>query len=82
MIYRFDSLIFLKMIIREGPVKREMMKKKIKKKEGIKRISLKKIKTKIRNRIKDNLMNLVGKKSSTLIISLSDFARRASTINI
>ena len=47
-----------------------MMEKEIKKKEGIKGISLKKIKIKIKSRIKNNLINLVKRRSSILIISL------------
>jgi len=64
------------MITRERPVKREIIEKKIK------GIFLKKTKIKIKNRIKNNLINLVEKKSSTLIIFLPDFAKRANTINI
>ncbi len=59
-----------------------MVKKEIRKKEGIKRTPLKKIKAKIRSRIKDNLVDLVEKRSSTLIIFLPDFARGTSIINI
>jgi len=63
-------------------VEREIVKKKIKKEEGIKETFLKRIKTKIRNQIKNNLVDLIERRSSILIISLPDFARRASIINI
>ena len=70
------------MITRERPVEREIVEKKIRKEEGIKEISLKRIKIKVRNRIKDNLVNLVERRFSILIIFLPDFARRVNTINI
>ena len=82
LIYRFDSSTILKIAIREKPVEREMVEKKIKKKEKIKGIFLRRIKTKVRSRIKNNLVDLVERRSSTLIISLPDFAKRASAINI
>jgi len=63
-------------------VKREMVEKEIRKEEKMKRISLKKIKVKIRNQIKDNLINLIKRRSFILIIFLPDFARRVSAINI
>ncbi len=59
-----------------------MMEKEIKKKEGIKGISLKKIKIKIKSRIKNNLINLIKRRFFILIIFLPDFARRVNTINI
>ncbi len=59
-----------------------MMEKEIRKKKGIKGISLRKIKIKVRSRIKDNLVDLEEKRSSILIIFLPDFVRRASVINI
>jgi len=46
-------------VIHEKPVKREMVGKK--RKKGIKGTPPRKIKVKIRNRIKDNLINLVKK---------------------
>ncbi len=82
MTYRLDNSIILKIITREKPVEREIVKKKIKKEERIKRTPLKRIKIKIRNRIKNNLVNLVEKKPSTLITFLPDFARKISAINI
>ena len=82
LIYRLDSSIILKVITREGPVKKKMVGKKTKKEEGIKGTPLRKIKVKIRSRIKDNLINLVERKPSTLIISLPDFVRRVSAINV
>ncbi len=63
-------------------MEREIVKKKIKKEERIKETFLKRIKTKIRNQIKNNLVDLIERRSSILIISLPDFARRASIINI
>ncbi len=63
-------------------MKREMVEKEIRKEEKMKRISLKKIKVKIRNQIKDNLINLIKRRSFILIIFLPDFARRVSAINI
>ncbi len=80
--HRLDNLIISKVATREGPVEREIVGKEIRKEEGIKRIFLKRIKTKIRSRIKNNLVNLVKKRSSILIISLPDFVRRVSVINI
>ena len=82
LIHRFDNSIILKMITRERPVKREIVEKEIRKEKKIKRIPLKRIKAKIRSRIKNNLMDLTKKRFFTLIISLPDFARRVSTINI
>ncbi len=38
LIHRLDNSIISKIVIREGPVEREMIKKEIKKKEGIKGI--------------------------------------------
>jgi len=49
------------MITRERPVEREIVKKEIKKEEGIKETPPKKIKIKIRSRIKNNLINLIKK---------------------
>jgi len=63
-------------------VKREIIGKEIRKEERIKGTSLKKIKAKIRSRIKNNLINLIERRSSILIISLPDFVRRVSAINI
>ncbi len=70
------------MITREKPVKREIMEKEIRKEEEIKKILSKKTKIKIRSRIKNNLINLVKRRFSILIISLPDFVRRVSIINI
>ena len=82
MIHRLDNSIILKVVTREGLVEREIVGKEIRKKKGIKGTSLKRTKIKVRNRIKDNLVNLVERRSSILIIFLPDFARRASVINI
>ncbi len=82
LIYRLDNSIILKMVTREKPVERKMIKKKIRKEERIKGTFLRRIKIKVRSRIKDNLINLVEKRFFTLIISLPDFVRRVSVINI
>jgi len=70
------------MVTREGPVEREMMGKEIRKEEGIKGTLLRRIKIKVRNRIKNNLVDLVERRFFILIIFLPDFARRVSAINI
>ncbi len=80
--HRLDNLITSKIVTREGPVEREIVGKKIRKEERIKGTPLKRIKVKIRSRIKNNLVNLVERRFSTLITFLPDFARRVSVINI
>jgi len=63
-------------------VEREIIKKKIKKEERTKKTPPKKTKIKVRSRIKNNLINLIKKRFSTLITSLPDFARKTNIINI
>jgi len=59
--HRLDSSTTSKIITHERPVEREIIKNKTKKEERIKGIFLRKIKIKVRNRIKDNLVDLVKK---------------------
>ena len=63
-------------------MKKKIIRKEIRKEEGIKKTPLKRIKIKIRSRIKNNLINLVERRPSTLIIFLPDFVKKISVINI